>query len=47
MRDSTTSDLARILSNIDSTKEMEQYLETLNRVNGFDLEDLARRIEAL
>ena len=27
--------------------EMEQYLETLNRVNGFDLEDLARRIETL
>ena len=35
MRDSTTSDLARILSNIDSTKEMEQYLEIPKVADGF------------
>lgn len=35
MRDSTTSDLARILSNIDSTKEMEQYMEIPKVADGF------------
>ena len=35
MRDSTTSNLARILSNIDSTKEMEQYMEIPKVADGF------------
>ena len=35
MRDSTTSDLARILSNIDSTKEREQYMEIPKVADGF------------
>ena len=35
MRDFTTSDLARILSNIDSTKEMEQYMEIPKVADGF------------
>lgn len=35
MKDSTTSNLARILSKIDSTNEMEQYLEIPQVVDGF------------
>ena len=35
MRDSTTSNLVRILSNIDSTKEMEQYMEIPKVADGF------------
>ena len=35
MRHSTTSDLARFLSNIDSTKEMEQYMEIPKVADGF------------
>ena len=35
MKDSTTSNLARILSKIDSTNEMEQYLEIPQVADGF------------
>ena len=35
MKDSTTSNLARILSKIDSTNEMEQYMDIPQVADGF------------